>query len=691
VRPFAVRPSVPLPSIGSLAALACTWLAAAGSVAAAAAVDAPAPARDAVRPPLLSPDEALQAAREAMRRGDRDLLASYAPRLVGHLLEPYYEYWKASLGVREAEQDAVVRAFLERYPNTWLGDRLRADWLIGLGARGEYVAFEQRMREMVWNRDDPQIRCYAALSTYALDAGAHRDAMAREARRQLAATSDPAGEGCSALAERLLDDGRLSIWERLRTLIGRGQVAAARTAVASSSRLEEPVLAQLGQALDHPGAWLAAHEARDRDLANAPREVVIIAIAVLAREDPSHAGALAERLDPALTAQQRGVLWSRLGEVAAMRVLPQAGDWFRRAGEQIAPEGGFSRPGETLEWQARAALRSATGPDWQELRTAIARMPAEQQREPAWIYWDGRAREAMGDASGAQQRFESIAGAGGFYARLAAEQIGWPLETPVAPPPVSEDEIASMERRAGFLRALKLYRLGMRDEGNHEWGWQLRGMGDRDLRAAAEYARRQGVLDRMISTSDRTRGEIDMAQRFPTPYRQTLSDLARSLGMDEAWIYGLIRQESRFVEDARSGSGAQGLMQLLPATAGYVARRIGLQDYRPSQITDVDVNLRLGSSYLKLVYDDQGGEPLLATAAYNAGPRRLRQWRATLTRPLEGAIFVETIPLNETRNYVQKVLFNTMIYASLAGRTGVMLKSLLGPVSSSMPADSDLP
>jgi soluble lytic murein transglycosylase len=161
--------------------------------------------------------------------------------------------------------------------------------------------------------------------------------------------------------------------------------------------------------------------------------------------------------------------------------------------------------------------------------------------------------------------------------------------------------------------------------------------------------------------------------------------------MDEAWIYGLIRQESRFIEDARSGSGAQGLMQLLPATAGYVARRIGLQDYRPSQITEVEVNLRLGTSYLKLVYDDQGGEPMLASAAYNAGPRRLRQWRATLAHPMEGAVFVETIPLNETRNYVQKVLFNTMVYASLAGRTGVTLKSLLGPVPSSMPADTDLP
>jgi soluble lytic murein transglycosylase len=132
-------------------------------------------------------------------------------------------------------------------------------------------------------------------------------------------------------------------------------------------------------------------------------------------------------------------------------------------------------------------------------------------------------------------------------------------------------------------------------------------------------------------------------------------------------------------------------MQLLPKTAGYVARRIGLQDYRPSRINEADVNLRLGASYLKLVYDDQGGQPLLASAAYNAGPRRLRQWRETLATPMDGAVFVETIPFDQTRDYVKKVLLNTMIYAALDGRPRVDLKSLLSPVSSKMPADTDLP
>ncbi len=665
--------------VRSLAVLAIAW-----SVGAGAQPSAPDRA-GADRAPVPSADEALLAARDAVRRGDRDLLASLAPRIAGHLLEPYYEYWKALLGLRNPDEDDAVRAFFERYPGTYLSDRLRADWMLALGARADYAGFDKQSRELIWNRDDAQIRCYAALTAYALDPGTRRDALAREARQQLAASSDPGGDGCTALAERLIDDARLSIWERLRTLIGCGQIAAARLA---AGRVEPSNQASLRQALDHPGSWLAAH---DRDLIGAHREITLIAIALLAREDPPRAAGLAERLDPGLTVQQRGVLWSRMGEIATMRTLPQAGDWFRRAGAAIAPEAGFSRSGETLEWQARAALRAPAGPDWTELRAALARMPPEQQREPVWTYWDGRARMAQHDPTGAHQRFESIAGGNGFYARLAAEENGWPLTLPPAPDPVNEDEIASMGARTGFARALKLYRLGLREEGNHEWGWQLRGMSDRELRAAAEYARRQGALDRMIVTADRTRSEIDISERYPMPYRNTLSELARSLDIDEAWIYGLIRQESRFVEDARSGSGAQGLMQLLPGTASYVARRIGLEDYRSSRLTEVDVNLRLGASYLKLVYDDQGAQPLLASAAYNAGPRRLRQWRASLAQPMDGAIFVETIPLNETRHYVQRVLVNTQTYAALAGRSGVTLKSLLVPVSSSMPADTDLP
>jgi len=188
-------------------------------------------------------------------------------------------------------------------------------------------------------------------------------------------------------------------------------------------------------------------------------------------------------------------------------------------------------------------------------------------------------------------------------------------------------------------------------------------MTDRQMLAAAEFARRNGVIDRMISTSDRTREEFDFTQRFPSPYRAALEANARNAGLEPTWVYGLIRQESRFIEDIRSSAGASGLMQLMPATARWVARKVGMTTTAPSASPRSTFNLRLGTTYLRMVLDDLDGHPALATAAYNAGPGRPRAWRAALPRAVEGAVFAETIPFNETRDYVKKVMSNAVYYA----------------------------
>ena len=156
-------------------------------------------------------------------------------------------------------------------------------------------------------------------------------------------------------------------------------------------------------------------------------------------------------------------------------------------------------------------------------------------------------------------------------------------------------------------------------------------------------------------------------------------------------MYGLIRQESRFIPDARSTVGAQGLMQIMPSTARYVARRVGMNDYHPTRIVELETNLRLGTHYLKLVFDDLDSHPLLASAAYNAGPNRARAWRASLPRTVEGAIFAETIPFNETRDYVKKVMANAVTYAMLFEQPNVSLKTLLGAVAPKSASPSELP
>ena len=227
-------------------------------------------------------------------------------------------------------------------------------------------------------------------------------------------------------------------------------------------------------------------------------------------------------------------------------------------------------------------------------------------------------------------------------------------------------------------RALAVLKTDLRIEGVREWAWYLRGMDDRQLLAAAELARRQGVFDRAISTADRTVVQHDYNLRYLAPFREQVGAKAREVSLDDAWVYGLMRQESRFVTDARSAVGAKGLMQLMPSTARWVARKIGLADFHPSQVTDTDMNVTLGTSYLKMVLEALDNQPVLASAAYNAGPNRARKWRAE--RPLEGAIYAETIPFNETRDYVKKVMSNAVYYAALFEGKPQSLKSRLGTV-----------
>ncbi|HWL73077.1 MAG TPA: lytic transglycosylase domain-containing protein, partial [Burkholderiaceae bacterium] len=142
----------------------------------------------------------------------------------------------------------------------------------------------------------------------------------------------------------------------------------------------------------------------------------------------------------------------------------------------------------------------------------------------------------------------------------------------------------------------------------------------------------------------------------------------------------------------RSSVGASGLMQLMPATARYVAKRLNIPNFTPGRVNELDVNLQLGTGYLKMVLDDLDGSPVLATAAYNAGPGRPRAWRASLTKPVEGAVFAETIPFNETRDYVKKVMSNSVYYAALFDPNKThSLKSRLGTISPKAAGNTELP
>jgi soluble lytic murein transglycosylase len=313
-------------------------------------------------------------------------------------------------------------------------------------------------------------------------------------------------------------------------------------------------------------------------------------------------------------------------------------------------------------------------------------MSSSELRDPAWAYWRARATQASakrgpdGDAQRADARLqlEAMAGATNFYAKLATEDLGRTPGLPPRPAPLTDAEVAAATGHPGLQRALLLVNLDLRDEARREWNFSLRGMDDRALLAAARLACDRQDWQLCINTAERTRNEVDVRLRYPMPFADDITSAARAQGLEPALVFGLIRQETRFMPQLKSSVGASGLMQVMPATARYVARKINLPWDNPALISDPATNLKLGTAYLRMVLDDLNGSQAMAAAAYNAGPGRPRRWREGPT--LETAIWAENIPFNETRDYVKKVLSNAAVYSALLDpRQAPVLRARLGP------------
>ncbi|MDQ6629058.1 MAG: lytic transglycosylase domain-containing protein, partial [Pseudomonadota bacterium] len=566
-------------------------------------------------------------------------------------------------------------------------DRLRNDWLLELGRRRDWANFAAEYPRFRMN-DDREVSCYAVLAEQAAGKAV------KDAGLEAWMAQKEADDGCALLAATLFETKQLAtaeVWKKVRLGIDANRPRAARQAAVL---LGPGIAASVGELLDSPARYLARKASATT---RSDAELAVLALMRLAASDSESAAALlADRWQRALPDDLAAWAWASVARQSAVKLQPEAADQFLRA-ERANRKGGheIDPTDEMLAWKVRSALRADNGrPRWQQLMQAINAMTPGEQKDAAWVYWKARALQALakdsqdGEALRTTSRdlLAGIAGQLNFYGQLAAEELGQPQVLPARPAPLSDAERAAAAAQPGFVRALTLISIGLRNEGVREWNYTIRGLGDRELLAAAQLACDREVWDRCINTSDKTRAEIDMEQRFPTPLRGEVAARAREIGLDPAFVYGLIRQESRFIMDARSGVGASGLMQLMPSTARWTARKIGLP-YSPSLITDRDTNLRLGSAYLKLVLDDMNGSQAMAAAAYNAGPGRPRQWRNGPV--LETAIWAENIPFPETRDYVKKVLSNSTYYATLLGSKGATIRSRLGsPVG---PADPNAP
>ncbi|MFZ6848183.1 transglycosylase SLT domain-containing protein [Undibacterium sp. RuRC25W] len=619
---------------------------------------------------FINDDDRFMALRDAAYHDDAANAELHASALASYDIPSYVDYYRIRAHLLKASNTEIVE-FINKYEGSAIADRMRNDWLSLLGKRGNWDIFDQQYPLFVV-ADDNQLRCYAVLSK-----AVKGQKVNIEAQNLLNAPRDY-GDGCYTLVTYLTAIGQFTqsdLWTQMRMAAENGA---------------QPLAQRIGKLLELPEKKITLLFDKPEKLFKqgpesnqSSRELFVIALGRIAKSDPSDAAALLSRFSNRLNEEQLSNAWAQIALQSALKLEPDAlAYWVRADGATFSYE--------AYQWRARTALREG---DWKLLKNAINAMPANLKNIPTWIYWMGRALKAEGKNDEARKMFAGIADQIHFYGQLSLEENGQKIGVPIATRPVSAEELAPIEKNPNMQRALKFYSMNLRTEGNREWNWELRKFSERQHLIAAELARKNNLLDRMVNTSDRTKSEVDFNQRFPTPFNESMYKTTQTLGLDMAWVYGLIRQESRFIMTAKSQVGASGLMQIMPATARYVAKKMGLDNFVPTQVNDIDTNIVLGTNYLNMVLTDLGGSQALASAAYNAGPGRPRAWRAKLTRPVEGAIFAETIPFNETRGYVKNVLSNATYYAALFERKPQSLKARLGIVvpKGMSASDAELP
>lgn len=612
-----------------------------------------------------SSEEDFLAARDAYKAGDEQALSSYSQKLQagGYVLAPYLEYWRLLLHLDQAEA-AEVQDFLTRYAELPFSDRVRAEWLKQLGKRKDWAAFFAEMPKL--QLEDAGIACYALAGR---EAQGETSALQEGKAIWLTAAELPAN--CDALFDRMSAGGQLTtddIWARARLALSRNKISIAKDALQRLPATTAAQLKLLDKVYENPQRTLERKTLATKTRLG--RELVLYALERVSRTQPQLALDYWRKVQSGYSQEDQAYLWGRMAMSAAQRHDPVALEWFRLADDRLLSA-------EQFAWKARAAMRAR---NWDMLLATITAMPSAMREESAWRYWNARALKEKGFIATANPLLLSLARERtSYYGLLAEEELGDAISAPPVSSKASEDAVRALQATPGIQRALELYRLGLRWESKSEWYLATRNFDDTQLIAAAELAFRQEWYDLAIITAEKTRLTHDFALRYPTPYRDMMQSYARVNELDEAWVYGLIRQESRFIDYARSGAGASGMMQLMPATAKWVAKRMGMHDYRPGMINRVDTNLQFGTYYLRYVLDQMDGQPLMATAAYNAGPMRARRWGAG--QPMEGAIYVETIPFGETRNYVQKVMSNAYFYAHRLGVKLQTLKQRLGQVA----------
>jgi soluble lytic murein transglycosylase len=594
---------------------------------------------------LDSQRSAFLAAERILASGDLNQYSALKTSLKDYPLYPYLEY-KALLRQLAKLDSSQVDAFITTYADSPLSTQMRRVWLSQLADKGKWWTY------LVFYRPNMGTALQCHQLTALLETGKTEKALKQAKAIWLHPRSRP--DECDTILDTWINAGHLTpelAWKRVALAMQASQGRFAHYLKRHLSPEQQATL-DLWSELQRDPARAFNQPQPLLDGSHARNTILLDSFKRLVRRDT----------DVALDSWQKVVAlhpFSKEQHYQAQRALMLG--LIRKDHPDLMTQLHAFTPTLSDELLHENRLRGALKKQaWPQLLAWINELPDTLKHSDRWRYWQARATAETGDDKTAQSLFQALSKERSYHGFLAADLLDQTYRFDSTPLDLEQSSIDSLAQRPGLMRARELFQLGRFVDARREWQMAIRHLNRLDLKRVSKLAQSWGWHDRAIFTLARTGYWDDLELRFPLEHMTLVEEKSNAKDIDNAWIFAVMRQESAFSSDARSPAGAMGLMQLMPATAKFIARKEHIKAPKRAHLVRPELNITLGTAYLNHVYQQLGTNQVLATAAYNAGPNNVLKWLPDTTLPAD--IWVELIPFNETRRYTERVLSYAAIY-----------------------------
>lgn len=593
------------------------------------------------------------------QRGENSLFLKKAEKLKDYLLYPYLQYHWLKINL---DQTSKIRAFLTEYADTRYAGLLNYKWQIYLAKHQKWQEFINQYR----NTNNTKLQCYYYQAKY--NTGLKKEALIGAKKLWAVGKSQP--NECDPIFHVLKESSYYTgelLWQRFDAALRNGKVQLAGYIKRSMSEKNQHI-AQI---------WLKVHSTpsliNDQELLkkSQPQSALIFAHGVdrLARTAPVEAISIwdARKNNFEINSARIQHLEQRLAMALVFRRDKMAYDRLSQ----------LNKPDESAqEWRVRAALREQ---DWLHVKESIAELNEEHKSKEKWKYWQARALEKTGKPETANFIFSNLSKDRSFYGYLAADKLGKSYQLSDHPVQVTKEMLDKFKQTTDFRMVAELIFQDRGMEAKRQWWYAVKKLDKKDILIAAKYAQQLDWTQTAIFTIAKAKYWDDVSLRFPLAYQDQVLKNADKQQLNPAVIYGLIRRESAFNQDAQSPVGARGLMQIMPKTGRQIARELNEKWRNKNNLFNPATNVKYGAYYYKQLLNQFNGHYALAAAAYNAGPHRVKRWLPA-ENALAADIWIETIPFKETRAYVSAVLTYALIYQKQLKKNILTMKDFMRDV-----------